>query len=307
MRVAICIATYHRAEGLRRLLEGLAILIFNKSEPPDIEIIVVDNDASGSAQAICNSVGRSLKKLSIKYHIEPCRGISYARNAAIAKAENVDFLAFIDDDEVPEPTWLDELLYVQQLYNADVVAGPVLPYYDESVPDWVIRGEFFGGPFEQRRYPTGQLIDIVAAGNVLVRAKVFKRMDTIFDPRWGLTGGEDVHFFSRVYRAGYKMIWADEAVAHEWIPRSRANAKFILKRAYRLGLTHSMWETYFESSTKVRALRGVKAVAWIARGLLLVPLYPALGRHILMRALQYVCRGTGMLAALVGIRYEIYK
>ena len=45
------------------------------------------------------------------HRVEGRRGIPQARNAAVAVAlERADFVAFIDDDEVPSPLWLAELL-----------------------------------------------------------------------------------------------------------------------------------------------------------------------------------------------------
>lgn len=282
-------------------------MTFKESEAPAIDLVVVDNDPGGSAAALCEEMRLKLR-WPLKSCVESRRGISYARNTAIALAgPDVDFVAFIDDDEVPEPFWLDQLLYVQKLYDADVVGGPVIPRFEEPVPDWVPRGRFFGGRFEQPNHPTGHLLELVAAGNVLVRTEVFEKMGGAFDPRWGLTGGEDVHFFARVHRAGFKMVWAAEALAHEYIPRSRANASFILKRSYRLGLTLALWEKHFRPSGRVRALRVAKAGVWVVRGLLLVVPSSVLGFHVLMRALQYVCRGVGMFAGLIGVRYEIYR
>lgn len=307
MRVAVCTVSYLRPQGLRRLLQSLSALTFEKSETPTIDLVVVDNDPNGSAAALCKEM-RPMLSWPLKSCVESRRGISYARNRAIDLAgRDVDFVAFIDDDEVPEPLWLDQLLHVQKLYDADVVGGPVKPRFEEPVPDWVLKGGFFGGRFEQPDHPTGQPLEFVAAGNVLVRADVFEKMDEAFDPRWGLTGGEDVHFFARVHRAGFKIVWAAEALAHEYIPRSRASAGFILRRSYRLGLTLALWEKHVRPSRAVQALRIVKATVWIILGLLLVVPSAVLGFHVLMRALQYVFRGVGMFTGLIGVRYEIYR
>ncbi len=216
MLLAICVATYQRPEGLKRLLVGLNQLTFSYIEHPNIEVIVVDNDVNSSVEELCKNFQPNFK-WQLKYVTESQRGISYARNKCVASASpNADFVAFIDDDEVPEPNWLEELLSVQQMYDADVVGGPVLPrFLTDDVPQWVIKGKFF----EQQRYPTGYLLKFTSSGNVLIRSQVLKRMTKIFDERFALTGGEDTHFFMRVYRAGYKLVWADEAIVYEYIPK----------------------------------------------------------------------------------------
>ena len=227
-----------------------------------------------------------------------------ARNKAVAcTGENVDFIAFIDDDEVPEPNWLDELLHTQKSYNSDVVSGPVLPYFKESVPAWMIEGGFF----ERLRYQTGYPLEFAATNNVLIRSEVFQKMDKIFDEDLALTGGSDKEFFVRVYRAGYKIVWADEALVYEWIPKSRANVKWILQRSYRLGNTDGLCELDFNPSISARIIRITKSSGRIVLGVLFIPLSLALGQLVFINNLRSICRGAGILAAIVGSRYEEYR
>ncbi|UCC32144.1 MAG: glycosyltransferase family 2 protein, partial [Phycisphaerales bacterium] len=113
MRVAVCVITCRRPEGLQRLLRALNALTF-RGDPPDIEVIVVDNDADTSAASVCDLLRRDLN-WPLRYEVEPQRGIPFARNRAVAcAADTADFVSFIDDDEVPQPSWLDELLAVQR-------------------------------------------------------------------------------------------------------------------------------------------------------------------------------------------------
>ncbi|CAA9222309.1 MAG: hypothetical protein AVDCRST_MAG93-497, partial [uncultured Chloroflexia bacterium] len=298
MRVAVCVITYQRPDGLKRLIGGLDELVFDKSPPPNLEIIVVDNDQTGSACALLESSSRKLG-WPIKCCVEPRRGIPHARNKAIACAgTGVDFIAFVDDDELPQPSWLDELLCVQRSYDADVVQGPVLPYFPEDVPTWIVKGRFFERYAVRAGYGTGQRLELADTNNVLVRSEVFAGMDKLFDERFALTGGSDTHFFMRVFRAGYKIVWANDALAYEWIPKSRANVRWILQRAYRLGNTRSVCELDLESSRGGRVVPVVKGVGRIVQGLLLVPVSLVRGRHAFVEALYGVCYGAGRLAGV---------
>lgn len=307
MRVAVCVITYRRPEGLRRLLNGLNELVFNKSPLPDLEIVVVDNDPTGSAQAFCEAARPNLR-WPIRYCIEPRRGIPYARNRAIALAgSDVDFVAFVDDDEVPKPSWMDELLHVQRSYEADVVYGAVLPYFEDDVPAWVVKGQFFEHPFVRARYPTGHPLELADTNNVLVSSEVLRGMDHLFDERFALTGGSDTHFFMRVFRAGHRIVWAGEAMVYDWVPRSRANARWVLQRAYRYGNTRSLCELDLEPSAPGRVMPAAKGVGRIVQGLLLIPVSLVRGRHALVRALHKICYGAGRLAGVVGVQYEEYR
>jgi len=310
-RACICILTYRRPEGLRRLLGAIDHLIFSGPEVPDLEVVVVDNDPSGSAREVCESVGPTLR-WPVEYRTEPRRGIAHARNAAVAYAvEGSDFIVFIDDDEVPEPAWLDELLRVQSAYDADVVSGPVFPHFCDRVPRWVTRGGFFDQAFANPRYVTGHPIKLTATGNVLIRTGVFTEINVEFDERLGLTGGEDINFFKRVHAAGYSMVYAGEARVHEWIPGSRTDAWWMLKRAYRLGNALSLSEAYLDRTPAVGVVRVLKGGGRLVQGLLLFPLCAlfslVFGRHLVMKSLLHVFRGVGMLAGLAGLRFEPYR
>lgn len=302
--VAICVITYQRPESLRRLLDGLNHLTFNRFNPPHLKVIVVDNDSTGSASQVCESMIPSFK-YPLTYSIEPCRGISYARNRAIACVPlDADFVAFIDDDEVPEASWLNELLTTQYEYNADVVSGVVLPYFpSETVATWIVKGRFF----ERSRYPTGYLRKTAATNNVLVRGEIFRIMDKHFDERFALTGGEDGHLFRRIYRAGYKIVWSDRALVYEWIPKSRTNIKWLLQRTYRTYSTFSLHEQEFDGSLQTQCIGVIKASGRIILGVLLILPSLVLGKHVFVKALLNISGGSGRFAGLVGKTYQEYK
>jgi succinoglycan biosynthesis protein ExoM len=303
MRVAVCIPTYQRLAGLRRTLEGLSKLTFDKVEAPALEIIVVDNDPAGSARTLCEEM-RSDLRWPLKYGIALRRGVGPVRNKGIELATgSADFIAFVDDDRVPEPFWLDEFLHVQQSYGADVVCGRVLTSYEASTPDWIRRGRFFEVPRPPGATTTGDLIKFVDGGNALVRMEVFDKMG-MFNEDWGLTPGEDTHFYWRAYRSGYKMVWADNALVREYIPKRRANAKGIARHAYGRGYSATLCELDLRPPLAVWLVRTAKAGGRIVQGLLLIPLTLILGRHVFFKGLQYICRGAGIFSALVGIRYR---
>jgi len=170
-RVAVCVATYKRPRGLKCLLEALGRLVFQRQQP-ELRIIVVDNDDAASARDVCHEAA-ALSPWPISYRVEPRRGIPFARNAAVALAADwAHDIAFIDDDEEPDPSWLDELLTVREACQADVVTGPVLPRFDADAPRWITQGRFFRG----RRRPTGTALDVAMTNNVLARTEVFRRV-----------------------------------------------------------------------------------------------------------------------------------
>lgn len=104
MRVALCAATYRRPRGLARLLKAMAVLELPASVPFALAVIIVDNSPEAEAREQVTKAAQDFN-WPLLYVSEPRRGITFARNAALEKATalDCDFVAFIDDDEVPAP------------------------------------------------------------------------------------------------------------------------------------------------------------------------------------------------------------
>ena len=302
-RVSVCISTFRRPEGLRRLLEGLGQLRFDRSEAPEVEVIVVDNEAQGRAAAVCREV-TPRNPWPVEALEESRRGITYARNRALAAARtDADFVAFIDDDEVPDPLWLDALLDARRRFGADVVTGPVVPLFEPGTPEWAAQGGFYG----PRRHPDGHRLGVAFTNNVLLRAGIPRELGHAFDHQFALTGGEDTDFFMRVHKAGYRIVWAADAVVRETVPASRLSVGWLLRRGYREWGSHSRCEKVLYPSASVRAVRVLKASALVAGGLGFLPLAALLGRHHAVRAMLTVSRGIGSFAGLLGRHYAEYR
>ncbi len=300
--MALCVLTYRRPAGLARLLGALRDLRLPDAAL-EIRLVVVDNDPEASARAVCDALGSRLP-FSISYLVEKRRGIPQARNAALGAAmATADFVAFLDDDEVPEPDWLAELLRVQRVYDADAVTGPCLSRFDAPPPRWIEEGRFF----ERPRWPTGRPLHFAYTGNVLVRTRSLAAMEALFDERMGLTGGEDGEFFQRFARAGHRIVWCDTAVVHDSVPESCANLRWILARAYRAGAA----EAYIERkllpgpTTALRVL--VHGAYCIAKGSLLLLAAVPRGRAAAAAALRLASFGAGRVGGLVGLRYPEYR
>jgi succinoglycan biosynthesis protein ExoM len=314
--VSVCVATFRRPDGLRRLVRSLAMLRFT-SHPARIELNVVDNDPAGRARGVCAALRREVS-FPIKCEVEPRRGISFARNRSVRMADPAsDFVVFVDDDETVAPSWLDELLRVQRVYDADVVTGPAMPEFTSPPPTWIVKGQFF----DPLRFATGKRLEHAFTNNVLVRVAVLRKMAetlpqplpveeggyVLFDERLGLTGGEDTHFFRRVSKAGFTIVWADEAVVHDFIPRSRMNTRWLLQRAFRYGaMTPVIARDVRPAPEVAHRWLGIAAVRIVA-GMLPLPISWLFGWHQVVRSLRYVSYLAGALSGLCGLRYQEYR
>jgi glycosyltransferase involved in cell wall biosynthesis len=269
----------------------------------ELHVIVVDNDVDRSAELVCQQAQAALR-WPLQYEVEPVRGIARARNRAVRCAlERADFVAFLDDDEVPEPQWMDELVEVQQSYGAAVVTGPTLRCVSDGSSPWLSDNQFL----HTRRWPTGQPMTCAFTGNVLVRSDVYRSMDALFPEHFGLGGGEDVHFFRRVHAAGHSIVWADEAVVREWVPASRLTARGLFLRACSSG-NGQAWldlEAGHALTTRLGLLR--EATYCVGMACIVFPLKALAGTRNLAAWLWHWGWAVGTLAAIVGYRFAYYR
>ncbi len=290
--VVICIPTCKRPRMLARLLDAIARLETDAA----ISVLVADNDAESHAGFdLCHQLEDYRWPLTAV--IAPRRGIAQVRNTLIEHALKSDagFIAMIDDDEWPEPRWIDAFLKAAHATGADALQGSIL----------FGLGEAADGHGDIRR-ASGPIAMLQGAGNLLIRRAVLDAMPAPwFDPQFALSGGEDRDFFVRLARAGKRFAWSDEARAHGDVPDSRASLGWLLKRAYSVG----------NSDMRVLLKHGLGPIplavelAKILAALLLSPpaaviLAGSPNRRIL--PLQKLFRAAGKLSAMFGVRYNEY-
>lgn len=295
--VSVCICTYKRPHGLHRLLGSLAQL--DPTSPPR-EIIVVDNDAAGSAEPVIQRARAA--GLDVRYEVEPRRGIAHARNRSVAPAQG-EFVAFIDDDEEADPLWLAALHGEVIRRGADGGIGPVIPVFPPHAPRWLADGGFYDRP----RPATGTVLRYHSCrtGNALVRRRLMAALPGPFDERFGLTGGEDTYFFGGLVTAGAIMIAVDHAIVREHLSANRARARWILWRRFILGASSvRSYGTVVRGEPREpwpQALR--KAVRLGISGLVRLPASRVEG----MRHLVESARHAGRVASHSGITFRPYS
>lgn len=301
--VAVCCLTFRRPVGLRRVLEGIAALRFDTGVTPEsVRVVIVDNDPEGSGEAIVDEM-RAEVPFELRYAVEARRGIPFGRNRAVAESGDVDLIAFLDDDEAPEPDWLAQLLHTAAETGADVVTGPVLPVFDERPPDWVLRGRFF----DRRRHATGELLHYARTSNVLIRRDLIARWEgQPFEAAFGMSGGDDTYFFKRAYLDGATIVWADEAVVREWVPVTRVSVRWMLKREFRRGNTLSICLRMLEDSRRRRFKRILASVYRVVVGACVFIAGCLAGKSTRVAGLRSISLGAGLAWGLTGAVYSEY-
>ncbi len=288
LRVSIAIPTQRRPEGLAVAVRS----VFRQTgvDVGRLELVIVDNDAEPSAQALAEALAAEAP-FPVRYVHEPAAGVANARNAALAAASG-DLIAFLDDDEEATPGWLASLIEVQRRYDADVVFGPV----HARTPDHIREHKAYLETFFSREGPaeSGIIAHVYGCGDSLVRRAALPHPTQAFSPERNQTGGEDDLLFGIMKRAGARFAWAREALVWEDPMPQRLSLRYTLERAFAYG----QGPTYGCFSADPRDWAGVARL--MATGAVQVGVFGALAAvQLLVRsprrafALDRAVRGLG--------------
>ncbi len=168
------------------------------------------------------------------------KGASGGRNSGVA-ASHGEVVAFLDDDAVASPTWLEGLL--RHFANPKVVGvgGKLVPLWQDSRPrwfpgefDWAVGASYLGMPEEATP------VRNVWSGNMAIRRRVFDALAG-FREDFGKVGArsrpEDTDLCLRAAMVQQQGTWIYEpaAVADHRVPRRRATVGFFLQRCLNEG------------------------------------------------------------------------
>lgn len=303
--VAIGITTCNRLGGLERLLNGIESLTFVKVSEVVASVVVVENGAKRGAEDLTKAFSKRSPNSGYHYVHEPVPGIPFARNAVLTKANEIGAtaVAFIDDDEFPDEFWLDEAVHAMETFDADVVAGPVLPIFPKNTANWLRRG----GGFERSRWPTGKLVKNVLGGNVLFKLTTPAVAGKRFLEEFPLSGGEDTIFFRQLRKQGARMVWCDSAIAYEEVGENRATFCWPLWRAYRLGTNTPAIEAAVNVRSGLQVFWCLFALWRINFGLFRCITGIFRGRAGILQGCRMIARGCGVLSGAFGHQFEEYK
>ncbi|MBD2629103.1 glycosyltransferase [Trichormus variabilis] len=135
LQISAIICTHNRDTYLGAAIDSLLAQDFTAN----FEIVVVDNGSSDRTREV---VEQRAADPRLKYIFEPILGLSVARNTG-AKATSADIIAYLDDDAVASPQWL-QVLYsaYENNPNIAIAGGKVTLIWPPDIepPKWISPG-----------------------------------------------------------------------------------------------------------------------------------------------------------------------
>uniref|UniRef100_B0SZJ2 Glycosyl transferase family 2 n=1 Tax=Caulobacter sp. (strain K31) TaxID=366602 RepID=B0SZJ2_CAUSK len=229
MRVTVMIPTQRRLDGLAVAVRSVLVQV--GVDFTALELVIVDNDQSPSAQATVQMLAAGAP-FPVHYVHEPRPGVAHARNAGMAKAGG-DLIAFLDDDEEAPAGWLAALLAAQARYAADVVFGPV----KARAPAKVARHRDYLERFFSREGPAeaGIIDHYYGCGDSLLRRAALPDPLAPFAVERNHIGGEDDMLFGHMQANGARFAWEPAAWVWEDPVPERLRLDYTIRRAFAYG------------------------------------------------------------------------
>lgn len=215
--LTVVIPLYQGEAHLTALLEALS----SQVAPPPFEVVIADNGSRDAGPAIAREWRDRLPVRLID--AADCRGQSAARNRGAAQAQ-FSCVVFLDQDDVPAPDYLARMsgaLAQAPLVAARMELGKLNPGWRAQVRGVAQTTGLAAGPPFQWGY----------GGSLGVRLDAFRAVGG-FDEQLA-PAAEDEDLCWRLQAAGFRLMYATDAVLHYRIPRRWRD---LLRQGYRYGL-----------------------------------------------------------------------
>lgn len=263
--VSFIICTRNRADSLRETLASVGRL--RVPQGLAAELLVVDNGSSDHTREVVEQAG--LANVPVRYVFEPQKGLSNARNRAIAESTG-DILLWTDDDvRVPED-WIEGMCRPILNGEADAVAGGVrlAPELERGWMTPFHKAWLACTDGQDQHEPQG-----LTGANMAFSRAVLDRVPG-FDPSLGAGGlgyGEDTLFSWQLERAGFRVaarLTSPSCVVEHHFDASRLARRCWLQDAVKRGRSAAYifyhWE-HKDSPNAARNLPRATARLWLGR------------------------------------------
>jgi glycosyltransferase involved in cell wall biosynthesis len=203
------------------------------------ELIVVDNGSRDSTACVLEEARSRLPLVALREE-KPGKNRALNRALAVAKGE---LLVFSDDDVIPRPDWLGELLRASRRWpDHAIFGGRVDPDYPEGTPDWLKEHAFAGWAFT--RFVPKQTEGVLPASLIPVGPNLAIRASRLLGDRFceniGPRGsnyamGGESELIYRLMARGELCVYVPTAVVKHVVGRDQLQLQWLFRRSFRAG------------------------------------------------------------------------
>ncbi len=215
MDMSVIVCTYNRSASLGLCLEHLSA----QGVPFGLawEVVVVDNNSTDETPEVVRLFATE-GRIPVRLVREERQGLCFARNRGLSESSG-EIVAYLDDDILTEPGWLEGMSAVFRETGCDAAGGRIhLETGGRPLPAWLVPAMWgYLGHIDhgdrrialdgKRHYPHG--------GNMAIRREAFVRIGA-FNVGIGRSGsklykGSETEFFHRLAPTGAKIFYEPNA------------------------------------------------------------------------------------------------
>lgn len=235
-RVSVIVPSKDALDHIATCMDGL----LNKTDYPDIEILIVDNGSQDPA--VLDLYARlEAANANVRIDIALAR-FNFARavNKGFALATGEHFLLLNNDVSMIEPGWLAEMVECLEYDRAGIVGAKLL-YPDSRIQHagvvagfgglaghWFLgKPSSYGGPMN-RLHVRGSMTCVTAAA-MLVSSDCREAVGDMDEDNFAVAYN-DVDYCLRAYRAGFRCVWTPFAALYHHESATRGSEKPLANR-----------------------------------------------------------------------------
>lgn len=248
MRVSVVICTY--SLDLYDHAQDAAEAVLSQTYD-DVELVLISDGNDSVYESMCADYAE-LENVRIGCN-DKNRGLSYSRNHGIKLASG-DVVAFVDDDAVPEPDWVEQLVATYEERDAIAVGGKMTPIWADGKPTFLPEEFYWLIGVTHRGYPEEQCeVRNTNGSNMSFRKEVLEKLGG-FSEDLGRKGdrqiqGEETELAARMGKKYGQGMWyvPDAEVGHK-VFDYRTDRVWLLKRAFWQGYSKHVMSDLVDST-----------------------------------------------------------
>jgi glycosyltransferase involved in cell wall biosynthesis len=232
VKVSVVICTYspdafdHFVDAVNSVLAGTY---------DDVEVVVVVDGDEALFERVRERYGAH-DDVVVRCNDENL-GLSASRNEGVRHASG-DVVAFLDDDAVAHPEWVERLVSLYERHDAVAAGGRMTGRWVAGKPSFLPAEFYWLVGVTHRGFPDEECeVRNTFGSNISFRREVFEELGG-FEPNLGRTGernlqGEETEFAARMRERYGEGVWYDpDAVVEHKVFDYRTKPTWLLERAF---------------------------------------------------------------------------
>jgi GT2 family glycosyltransferase len=233
IRASVLLSTFNRCDKLRSFLDTMKTI--DSTGLTGIEVLVIDNNSTDATRQVVADY-TSLENPEFRYLLESNPGKSRALNMGIREAKG-EIIAFTDDDCIPDPKWLENIL---KEFDSDpelsVLGGRIELHDENDLPQSIL--------LSKRRMFVSHAKEVCDPPAIIGANMAFRKsaltaisgFDPLLGPGVKCRAAEDLDIVYRSLKENLKIVYSPDVIVFHNHGRRTESDDTKTSLAYAMGL-----------------------------------------------------------------------